>query len=148
MYKNHKVVTELVVACRNKDITLPFINGVTENPIWERIECAIDNVFNYAGGVRLGVEEPKNSIVKRLSIEANPGKYRLYALMRSINTGKRLYVWWEAEDKEYRGDILIDDDEWDARSVCTDISIAKNYFYNIFESGDLREDYLSQMRLA
>jgi hypothetical protein len=116
-----------------------------ENPVWESIEVGIGRVFVSGGFLRVSVMAPKSSFVRELSMKSLPGKFRLAVLTRSDNPREEYLEWWELSDSPYRGVTRIGDDDWDSRTVCSDISIAEEIFKELYEKGDL-EMGLAQMR--
>lgn len=118
---------------------------IVEHPVWESIEIGIGRVFASGGFVRVSVIAPKSSFIRELSMDSLPGKYRLAVLTRSDNPKEEYLEWWELSGSAYRGAIRFGDDDWDARTVCFDISIAEEIFKELYEKGDL-EVGLAQMR--
>lgn len=116
-----------------------------ERPVWESIEKGIINSFNVGGFVRLRVVSPKTSFVSLLSMTSLPGKFRLEVLTRSPNPKEEYLEWWELSDSSSRGVVRFGDDDCDARTVCTDMSVAEAIFKELYEKGDL-DTSLSQMR--
>lgn len=116
-----------------------------ERPAWESIENGIINSFKFGGFVRLEVVSPKTSFVRLLSMKSMPKKFRLEVLTRSSNPKEEYLEWWELSDSTFRGAVRFADDDCDARTVCTEISVAEAIFKELYETGDL-EVGLSQMR--
>ncbi|MEE1926458.1 hypothetical protein V0R50_31050 [Pseudomonas sp. 148P] len=118
---------------------------ITRDPVWERVQDALIEVFACGGFVELRVISPRNGFVSELCMKSKKGEYRLIVLTRSADPKSRLFEWWERGDDGYRGMVRFGDDDWDARTVCDDISVACLIFKELFESGDLVSG-LSQMR--
>lgn len=116
-----------------------------ERPVWESIEKGITNSFNFGGFVRLEVVSPKTSFISLLSMTSLQGMFRLEVLTRSPNPKEEYLEWWELSESTFRGAVRFGDDDCDARTVCTDISVAEAIFKELYETGDL-EAGLSQMR--
>ncbi|GLU36047.1 MAG: hypothetical protein AB7E55_03695 [Pigmentiphaga sp.] len=128
-----------------RDKSMPLLANVVEKPVWESIEKGIKGSFEFGGFVRLAVIAPKTSFVSQLSMKSLPGKFRLEVLTRASNPKEEYLEWWEHSDSTFRGVVRFGDDDWDARTVCTDISVAKAIFKELYETGDLQAG-LSQMR--
>lgn len=110
---------------------------VTERPVWSRIESALHLTFEKGGFVDLRVLTPGAGLVKQLTMNSIGGKYRLVALTRSADPKLDLLEWWEPEDRPFSGTERFGDDEWDARTVSSNISHALSLFQELFQSGDL-----------
>lgn len=74
-----------------------------------------------------------------------PGSFRINILTRSTNPKEEYLEWWGLDESPYRGMIKFGDDDFDSRTVCTDVSIAEAVFKELYETGDLGVG-LSQMR--
>ena len=79
------------------------------------------------------------------SLRGEPGKYLLMATIFGA-TGDRVIRWREPEDTPEHGVVDIAGDEWDARSVASDVDIAIRVFMEVFETGTLSADSLRHMR--
>lgn len=139
--EDNKVYLEL---CYLDKITPPPA-VIVEQPVWESLEMGINKVFVSGGFVRVIVVAPKSSLIRELSMDSLPGRFRLVVLTRSPNPKEEYLEWWELSDSTFRGVVRFGDDDWDARTVCTDISVAKAIFKELYETGDLQAG-LSQMR--
>ena len=125
-----------------------------ERPVWPCVETCIDRAFEFGGMVRLHVgrasSEDSHAVeyFQFLGMDSIPGKFRILFSPEYKETDERLnkLLWWEAGDTAYRGQELFGDDEWDARTVCTDVRIAKQIFQDVFDHGDLTKVSCSQMR--
>lgn len=119
----------------------------TAHPIWWRINKGIEDVFQFGGRARLGLLEPRDGFVYKLSMASLAGKYRLIAFTNAPDPRDELYEWWEPGNTHFRGKVYFEEDEWDwdARTVCTDLAVAKAMFRELFDYGDLREG-IKQMR--
>lgn len=110
---------------------------VTERPVWSRIESALHLTSESDGFVDLRVLTPDAGFVKKLAMNSIGDKYRLVALTRSADPKLDLLEWWEPEDRPFRVTERFGDDEWDARTVSSNISHALSLFQELFQSGDL-----------
>jgi len=119
-----------------------------ERPVWEgRIDVGLKGVFEFGGSAELSlIQGAENAYTHSVSIDAEPGKFRLYAATNDSDQKNRFLIWWEPGDSPARGEILIRDDPWDARTVCTDLEVAMRIFRDMFDHGDLSEASLSEMR--
>jgi hypothetical protein len=117
-----------------------------EYPQWLDIENAIDGVFQNGGFVHLRVLDPDISFTNLLDMTALPGRFRLVILTKFDDPKNELREWWEAGDEPYRGTQQLSDHDWDARTVCTDVSVAKQIFKDLFDHGELTESSFVQMR--
>lgn len=118
---------------------------VTENPVWETVSSGIENSFKNGGFVYFRVLGGHRKYIKEICMKSLPGKYRLIAMTRSIDPKNQLLEWWESSDSSFRGTVRFGDDEWDARTVSSDLSIAEAVFREFFLHGDLPES-ISQFR--
>lgn len=75
-------------------------------------------------------------------MKAIQGKYRMIALTRSDDPKMQLLEWWEPSDSSFRGVVKMGDDEWDLRTVATDLTFAKSLFHEIYITGDLKSGVL------
>jgi len=119
-----------------------------ERPVWEgRIDRGLEKIFEFGGLARLWViQSATGAYVRNLDMQALSGQFRLIALTNDSDYKKKLLEWWEPGNGSFRGKILFGDDEWDARTVCTDLNVAFRFFRDMYEHGDLTRDSLSQMR--
>lgn len=60
-----------------------------------------------------------------VAMEPKPGQFRIVATTQPFNEWQALYEWWEPGETPFRGKVLFGEDEWDARTVCTDALVAK-----------------------
>lgn len=109
----------------------------TEAPIWESVSEAIDRVFKNGGFVYLKVIRPCGAFIDELCMKSLPGQYRLIVSTRSSDPKAEIQEWWEEGDSTFRGTVRFGDDEWDARTVCSDIDVAKKIFRELYDSGEL-----------
>jgi len=131
-----------------------FSGGYAEDPVWEHVEMRIERAFQYGGTVRLhagkaGHERSQGFVsIEFLAMESLPGKYRLIFSpeIKSLGEKTKLCEWWEPGDAPFRGTMRFGDDEWDVRTVCTDVLVAKNLFKDFFDHRRLTETVKSQMR--
>lgn len=119
-----------------------------EDPIWGHIEKKIEQIFSFGGTVRLhsGESSMERSqgfrIFESIVMESLPGKFRLIYSppIISIQEKSRMKEWWEPGDTPFRGCEFFGDDEWDARTVCTDMNVAKKAFLDFFVHGEITEE--------
>ena len=57
-----------------------------------------------------------------------------------------LFRWWVPGDLEFHGTAYVFEDEWDARSVSSDITFAKTVFRNFYDNGQLAGDVAASFR--
>jgi len=112
-----------------------------ENPPWAIIEEQIEKVFESGGNVELSavrrVFEPHESLLmlETMSMLAEPGRFRLVVTPQRI-AGQRksnLRQWWEEGDTAFRGLERLRGHDWDSRTVCVDVGIAKWFLEEFFE---------------
>ena len=135
--------TVLELCALDNAVTTPA--EITVRPEWESIYVALKNAFQNGGFVDLKVLSPKTTFIKQLSMKSLPGKYRLVVLTRSADPKSELQEWWEPSDSTFRGVVRFGDDDWDARTVCTELSVALDTFKELFDYGNLPTGLL-QMR--
>ena len=142
---------DLLLDATDKEDTIS--GGYVERPVWSRVEMRIERAFQFGGTVRLHLgkfssERSRGFTSKEfLAMESLPGKYRLIFSpeLRSLSEKSNLREWWESGDAPFRGTVLFGDDEWDARTVCSDITVVKQMFKDYFDNGKLTELGYSQM---
>lgn len=110
---------------------------VIDRPVWSRVDSAVHRVFENGGFVDLRVIAPATGLVKELTMKSIGGKYRLVVLTRSGDPKYDLLEWWEPEERPFTGIERFGDDEWDARTVSSDVSHALRLFQELFRDGDL-----------
>ena len=128
------------------------LEGVSvHDPVWCNVERRIERAFN-GGHVRLeaGVVTtlqgrsglfPKESI----GMQALPGRFRIIVSPEEEPRQKtNLREWWQPKDSPSRGTDRFGDDEWDSRTVCTDISVAKEMFKDFFDNRGITEAIMRQ----
>jgi len=120
-------------------------------PLWSDVEMGIERAFQYGGHVTLeaGVLSVTrlNALVTKdaIDMEAKSGRFRIVVSPeREPRQKTNLREWWEPEDKPFRGTERFRDDEWDSRTVCTDISVAKEMFKDFFDNRGITETILNQ----
>lgn len=118
---------------------------ITEAPAWERVSVALENAFKNGGFVYLRVLGKSHSFINELCMKSLPGQYRLVVLMKSLAPKTELLEWWEEGDSPFRGFVRFGDDDWDARTVCSDLAFAQATFKELFDYGDMPTGLL-QMR--
>lgn len=116
-----------------------------ERPVWESVNRALENAFKNGGFVYLKVLGSSASLINELCMKSLPGLYRLVVLTKSSDPKAELQEWWEPTDSPFRGFVRIGDDDWDARTVCSDITVAQVIFKELFEHGEIPSGML-QMR--
>jgi pyruvate/2-oxoacid:ferredoxin oxidoreductase beta subunit len=119
------------------DKTEPFPARNTSDPVWERVEVALAEAFENDGFAILRMQSECVTFISELSFKAQSGRFRIVALTNADDHKERLLEWWESEAAEFRGKIKLGDDEWDARTVCSDLSVAKRIFREYLDSGNL-----------
>lgn len=142
--KGTHVVLDLNSRNRTMSIQTPAV--AIERPYWDNVEFAIDKAFQHGGYVRLRVLRPEVVFTKLLDMTSIPGRFRLVTLTKFVDPKDELREWWEPSEAPFRGTERFGDDDWDARTVCTDVSVAKLIFKDLFDHGELTESSLSQMR--
>ena len=114
----------------------------TENPSWSTIEGQIESVFESGGNVELSavrrVFEPQESLLmlETISMLAKPGGFRLVVTPARV-AGQRKSnqrEWWEEGDTAYRGLDRFRGHDWDSRTICADVGIAKWFFKEFFDN--------------
>lgn len=137
----------------SNDKSSPLSGCHIEDPNLEEIRERVGLAFKYGGLVRLnvGIKDVNNNlftIYASLAMDSLPGLYRLiYSPEEKTSLEKsNLYEWWEAGDGPFRGMIAFGDDDWDARTVSTDLDIANNTFKDMYENSCLTEISMVQMR--
>lgn len=129
----------------------------TELPIWAHIKMRIDRAFRFGGRVELRSQDPAHIgsgatrtpwwvYTVAVAMEAKEGQYRIVVTTQPSDERFPLREWWEQGDSPFHGTVLFGDDEFDARTVCRDVSIAKQIFRDFFDHGELTEFSFSQMR--
>lgn len=122
-----------------------------DDPVWPHVEMRIERVFQFGGNVRLeaGVVTLERTYVlvlkERIAMEALPGRFRIIVSPeRKPGEKKNLREWWDPEDRPFRGTERFGDDEWDSRTVCTDVSVAKKMFKDFFDNRGINETIINQ----
>ncbi|MEI1114050.1 hypothetical protein VUS20_30505 [Pseudomonas aeruginosa] len=82
---------------------------IVENPVWESISEGIRKVYKFGGFVRLSVNEPQSSLVRELSMDSLPGRFKLAVLTSSPNPKEEYLEWWEFGDSPFRGVVRFGD---------------------------------------
>lgn len=129
-----------------RDRATPTYQFATERPHWNQIEQSIDRVYHNGGVATLSVLHPALAFTNTLSMTALPGRFRLVVLTKFIDPKDELREWWEPGDEPFRGLERFGDDDWDARTICTDVSVAKQIFKDLLVHGELTESSFGQMR--
>ena len=117
-----------------------------ERPVWERIDHALNQVYQHGGTVSMRVLKPVDSYINELVMKSLPKQFRIILLTRDEDRKQELLEWWEPEVTPFRGTIRFGDDDWDARTVCSDLAVAQKYFYELYEHGKLSQETLLSLR--
>lgn len=118
--------------------------------MWQTIEIQIDDIFKTGGSVELAlcekVYEPReqNIVLDSVHMEAIPGMFRIVLAPRRPEgeTKLNLREWWEPGNTPFRGGVKFGDDEWDLRTVCLDVTVAKQLFKDFHEHGGVSDDLM------
>lgn len=117
-----------------------------ERPEWDDIDKALTNAFKHGGYVRLDVLKPEDIYIRSINMTSLPGKFRLIILTNDPDPKNELLEWWEPGETSFRGAIRFGDDDWDARTVSGELSVARQFFNHLYNYGKLTDDLLSEMR--
>jgi len=118
----------------------------TENPLWSSVAERIDSTFEFGGSVRLHVVQRAFRVSERLllletiSMEAEPGRFRLIVVKGERST---LRVWQEP-GAPFRATEPFREDEWDSRTICADVTVAKSMFREFFDAKGITPHILEQ----
>ncbi len=78
-------------------------------------------------------------------MDALPGRFRIIVSPEEeLRQKTNLREWWEPKDGPFRGTERFRDDDWDSRTVCTDISVAKQMFKDFFDNRGITETIMNQ----
>lgn len=116
-----------------------------DQPVWASVEEGLEKCFKNGGFIRLTVVSPETSFIRQLSMKSLPGRFRLCVLPRFPKPKEGILEWWEPTDSTFAGVTIFGGDSWDSRTICTNITVAREIFFEFFQTGDLVEG-LSQMR--
>ncbi|WP_155976309.1 DUF6911 family protein [Novispirillum itersonii] len=144
MIKNKKdgpTIFELSYLIKINDHSSKNIINPKINETRAALECAFEN----GGYVHLDIYSEDGFFLERLDMTSIGKKYRLVYLRFYCDYKEQLYEWWEPGDSPFRDFVRFGDDNWDARTVCSDISVAQDIFEELLTSGDLISGLL-QMR--
>ncbi len=139
--KRDAVVLEMRSLDRTMDPPARFVS----QPDWSCVLTAIRDVFEKDGFVYLKVLAPVGSFVKEVSMKAIDGRYRVVVLTRSDDPKMAVLEWRQENDSDVMKQVRFGGDEWDVRTICTDISVAERVFKEVYDSGDI-VDGLSCMK--
>lgn len=117
-----------------------------ERPSWKEVDTALNQVYTNGGFVYVRVLKPESAYIRQLSMESIPNQFRLMVLTRAENPKEELLEWWEPGNKGFRGTIRFGDDDWDARTVSGELSVARQFFNDLYKYGKLTDDLLAEMR--
>lgn len=109
----------------------------TDRPAWDSVNDALVNAFKHGGFVYLKVLGVGESFISELCMKSLPGQFRLIVQTKSPDPKAGLQEWWEQGDSPFRGVVRFGDDDWDARMVCSELSVAQTIFRELYECGDL-----------
>jgi len=109
-------------------------------------ERAIEQAFTHGGFVSLRVLRPKNPYIKELCMDFLPNQFRITALTNDENPKNGWLEWWNPAATEFQGTIRFGDDDWDARTVSSEVAVAKKFFYELYEHGELSHELLLTLR--
>lgn len=116
------------------------------NPLWPHLEEELRSAFTRGGSISIDREgQLEIGSAAGCSLRGEPGQYLLMATIFGA-TGDRVIRWREPEDTPERGKLDIAGDEWDARSVVTNLAIAIRVFKEVFDTGELSEETMRHMR--
>jgi hypothetical protein len=121
-------------------------------PVWTHVDLRIDRSFKWGGTVRLYTGEVDLERMDSfrpfecISMTSLPGKFRLIVTPKETENLREsdLREWWEPKDRPFRGTERFGDDEWDTRTVCTDLLVAKQLFKDFFDQCGITEAILDQ----
>jgi hypothetical protein len=123
--------------------------SAVEQPSWESVEDRIERTFEAGGSVKLAlcekVYDPQegNIVLDTIHMEGLPGKFRIVVIPRRQHGEKStLREWWEPGNTPFRGAQKFGDDDWDLRTFCTDISVAKALFRDFFDHKGISDTLL------
>lgn len=148
MINDSEKEASFVLELNTLDKTMPSPAITMERPDWVNVEAALERAFQHGGFVRIRVLKPDIAFTNLLEMVSLPGQFKLAALTRFIDPKAELREWWEPGDAAFRRTVRFGDDEWDARMVSNDISVAKRLFRDLFVHGELTDASLIQMRSA
>jgi hypothetical protein len=109
-----------------------------ENPAWRTVEEVLEQTFATGGAVELSwgfaVYEPVKGTrpLNSIHMQGLPGTFRVQLLLRRQEKGPSMREWWEPGDQPFRGGKRINDDDWDLRTFCSDVEVAKSLFQGVF----------------
>ena len=141
--KNIKPVLELFA--RNGAMTSP-LSYRSERPLWSEVDNAIEKAYEFGGSVRLDILSPEDSYIRTLNMMAIPGVFKLILLTRDEDVKKEILEWWEADESTRRGVIKFGDDVFDVRTSTSDVTVAKNIFSHLNETGELDKEIIAEFR--
>jgi hypothetical protein len=142
--EERKAIIHMFASARAQSDNLNDSIHVTD-PGWSLVVEWLDRAYTNGGGVSFNFEREKEEWLRTLSMRSDRGRFLLMAATQS-DEGDRVISWWELEGTLARGVIDIGGDDWDARSVLTDISLALHVFKEAFDTGGLSAETLGHMR--
>lgn len=110
---------------------------ITEGVVWSRIEAGVRAVFAQGGRVRLRLLDASDCYIRKMSMDANPGNFRMFAFTSSDDMKMEILEWWGSDGGAASGYVTFDDDLWDSRKVCSDVNVALRLFGEFYSQGDL-----------
>ncbi|WP_269791342.1 hypothetical protein [Stenotrophomonas sp. Iso1] len=129
----------IVLEMRSLDKTMDPPARFLSQPDWSCVLMAIRDVFEKDGFVYLKVLAPRESFVKEISMKAVDGRYRVVALTRSGDPKMAVLEWRQESDFALMKQVRFGGDEWDARTICSDISVAERIFKEVYDFGGIME---------
>lgn len=141
--KNTEIILE-VFALDNSMET--FLANKKERPTWDFINSSINKAFEFGGSVSLDIHFPQDSYIKSATMTALVGEFRLILLTRDKDVKRDVLEWWEPEDSGRIGLIRYGDDEWDIRTSCRDINVAKDIFMDLNDNASLNDKNIENFR--
>lgn len=109
---------------------------IAERVVWSRVEAGVRAVFAQGGRVRLRLLEA-SGYIRKMSMDANPGNFRMLAFTSSDDMRMEILEWCGPDDGTASGYVKFDDDMWDSRKVCSDVDVALRLFGEFYSQGDL-----------
>ena len=114
------------------------------------IEAQLECTFEASGSVELALCEKKyspqesNVVLDTIHMSALPGMFRIVLIPRRRAEERKSTIreWWESGDAPFRGGVRFGDDQWDLRTVCGDISVAKIMFKDFFDHEGVSDNLL------
>lgn len=119
------------------DESRDMVAQIARKVSWESVREGIVRVHEHGGYVKLRVSVPEDSMIERVTMTSQQGRFRLTVARKSEDLAGAIYEWWDLADSEFRGFVLLGDDRWDSRTFCSDVSVALDVFSELYETGEL-----------